>query len=214
MENATEARKELQNRGLNARIETFNALESFLGSLPGHGYYDVRTPILHTMNVAHLAPFSTIWAGEEMHPSPLYPPESPALIYCVSSGRTPFRFNTFVDDVGSTIVIGPTGSGKTVLLNTMALQDFRYPEMQVFYFDKDYGAYVVSKATGGVHYDFLGEQSNESTERLSLYTLGSSSGGKVEVISGLSSDFNIVSDKSHILKSQFLISRLGAGCVH
>ncbi len=170
--NATEVRKELQNRGLNARIETFNAIEAFLGSLPGHGYYDVRKPILHTMNVAHLAPFSTIWAGDEQHPSPMYPPGSPALMYCASSARTPFRFNTFTDDVGSAIVIGPTGSGKTVLLNAMALQDFRYPDMQVFYFDKDYGAYLVAKATGGMHYDLLGETKASEKNRLSLYPLG------------------------------------------
>lgn len=169
---AREVRKEFQNHGLNARIETFNAMEAFLGSLPGHGYYDVRKPILNTMNVAHLATFSTIWAGEEAHPSPLYPPESPPHMFCVSSGRTPFRFNTHIDDVGSAIVIGPTGSGKTVLLNTMALQDFRYPEMQVFYFDKDYGAYVISKATGGAHYDLLGEHEGSPEERLSLYPLG------------------------------------------
>ena len=172
IENAREVRKEFQNRGLNARIETFNAIEAFLGSLPGHGYYDVRKPILHTMNVSHLASFSTIWAGEEMHPSALYPPASPAHMFCVSSGRTPFRFNTFVDDVGSAIVIGPTGSGKTVLLNTMVLQDFRYPDMQVFYFDKDYGAYVVAKAAGGVHYDLLGEHDKDPENRIALYPLG------------------------------------------
>lgn len=168
--NASEVRKELQNRGLNARIETFNAIEAFLGSLPGHGYYDVRKPILHTINVAHLAPFSTVWAGDEQHPSPMYPPESPALMYCVANGRTPFRFNTFTDDVGSAIVIGPTGSGKTVLLNTMALQDFRYHNMQVFYFDKDYGAYLVAKATGGIHYDLLGESKSKAA-KLSFYPL-------------------------------------------
>ena len=171
-EYAAGVRKELQNRGLNARIETFNALEAFLGSLPGHGYYDVRKPILHTLNVAHLATFSTIWAGEEGHPSPLYPPNSPSHIFCVSSARTPFRFNTYIDDVGSAIVIGPTGSGKTVLLNTMALQDFRYPGMQVFYFDKDYGAYMVAKATGGAHYDLLGECDSATKNRLSFYPLG------------------------------------------
>ena len=172
IESASEVRKELQNRGLNARIETFNALEAFLGSLPGHGYYDVRKPLLHSMNLAHLATFSTIWAGEETHPSPLYPPNSPAHIFCVSSARTPFRFNSYIDDVGSAIVIGPTGSGKTVLLNTMALQDFRYPDMQVFYFDKDYGAYVIAKAIGGEHYDFLGEHDNNPDSRLALYPLG------------------------------------------
>jgi cobalt-zinc-cadmium efflux system membrane fusion protein len=44
--------------------------------------------------------------------------------------------------------------------------------------------------------------------------LGATSGDKIEIISGLSKDSNIVSDRSHVLKSQFLISRLGAGCVH
>jgi len=172
IESAAQIRKELQNRGLSARIETFNAVEAFLGSLPGHGYYDVRKPILHTMNVAHLSTFSTIWAGEELHPSPLYPPNSPAHMYCISSANTPFRFNTYIDDVGSAIVIGPTGSGKTVLLNTMALQDFRYPDLQIFYFDKDYGGYVVAKAAGGSHYDLLGEHDSSPDNRISLYPFG------------------------------------------
>lgn len=171
LENARQIRKELQNRGFNARVETFNAMEAFLGSLPGHGYYNVRKPILHSLNLAHLAPFSSMWAGEEFHPSPFYPEESPAQMYCVSSGQTPFRLNTFVDDVGSTIVIGPTGSGKTVLLNSLALQDFRYKDMQVFYFDKDYGAYFIAKATAGEHYDLLGQDKDENKHKISLYPL-------------------------------------------
>ena len=179
---ANETRKELQNQGLAARVETFNALEAFLGSLPGHGYYDVRKPLLHSMNVAHLSTFSTTWSGEENHPSPLYPPNSPAHMFCVSSGRTPFRFNTFADDVGSAIVIGPTGSGKTVLLNTMALQDFRYPDMQVFYFDKDYGAYATSKAVGGEHYDLLGEHDSNTDTRLSFYPLGGIDGTNADEV--------------------------------
>ena len=32
-----------------------NAVEAFLGTLPGHGYLNVRRPLLHSLNLADLA---------------------------------------------------------------------------------------------------------------------------------------------------------------
>ena len=40
-----------------------------------------------------------------------------------------------VGDVGHTLIVGPTGAGKSVLLALMALQFRRYPHSQVFAFD-------------------------------------------------------------------------------
>jgi hypothetical protein len=40
-----------------------------------------------------------------------------------------------VGDVGHTLIVGPTGAGKSVLLALMALQFRRYPQSQVFAFD-------------------------------------------------------------------------------
>ena len=45
-----------------------NAVEAWLGSLPGHAYANVRQPIVHTLNLAHLMPVSAVWAGPEAQP--------------------------------------------------------------------------------------------------------------------------------------------------
>ena len=47
-----EVLKQLQHHGFGARIEEANALEAWLGSLPGQGYQNVRRPLLHTLNLA------------------------------------------------------------------------------------------------------------------------------------------------------------------
>jgi type IV secretory pathway VirB4 component len=52
------------------------------------------------------------------------------------SGSTPFRLNLHVDDVGHTLIFGPTGSGKSTLLALIAAQFRRYENAQIFAFDK------------------------------------------------------------------------------
>ena len=44
-----------------------------------------------------------------------------------TDGATPFRLNLHVGDVGHTMIVGPTGAGKSVLLATLAAQWLRYP---------------------------------------------------------------------------------------
>ena len=43
--------------------ESVNSVEAWLGSLPGHVYANVRQPLVHTLNLAHLMPLSSVWAG-------------------------------------------------------------------------------------------------------------------------------------------------------
>ena len=45
--------------------ETFNAVEAWLSSFPGHVYANVRQPLVSTLNLAHLLPLSAVWAGPE-----------------------------------------------------------------------------------------------------------------------------------------------------
>jgi type IV secretion/conjugal transfer VirB4 family ATPase len=156
-EYARETLKILFNVGFNARIEGVNAVEAFMGTHPGNGYANVRKPIVHTRNVADFIPTTTIWPGAETNPCPFYPPKSPPLAYTATSGATPFRLNLHVGDVGHTLILGPTGAGKSTLLGLIAASHFRYPNAQVFIFDKGYSAYPLVKAAGGEHYDILGE---------------------------------------------------------
>ena len=58
------------------------------------------------------------------------------LTCCATRGNTPFMFVNHIGDVGHQMIIGPTGSGKSVFMNFMALQFLRYKDAQVFIFDK------------------------------------------------------------------------------
>ena len=106
-------------------IETVNAVEAWLGSLPGHVYANVRQPPISTLNLAHMIPLSAVWAGEARD----HHFKAPPLFLAKTEGSTPFRFSLHVGDVGHTLVVGPTGAGKSVLLALMALQFRRYPEL-------------------------------------------------------------------------------------
>ncbi|WP_394890409.1 conjugal transfer protein TrbE [Mesorhizobium sp. AaZ16] len=134
--------------------ESVNAVEAWLGSLPGHVYANVRQPLVHTLNLAHLMPLSSVWAGPARndHLSKVIGTEAPPLLFAETSGSTPFRLSTHVGDVGHMLIVGPTGAGKSVLLSLIALQFRRYPGAQVYLFDKGNSARAATLAMGGQHH--------------------------------------------------------------
>lgn len=151
-------RNVIQSLGFNARIEDLNAVEAWLGSLPGHVEPNVRRPLIHTLNLADLLPISSVWAGSDVSPCPMYPKNSPPLMMTLTTGSTPFRFNLHFDDLGHTLIFGPTGSGKSTLIATIASQFLRYPKAKVFAFDKGNSLLAFTKAVGGLHYDVGNEE--------------------------------------------------------
>ena len=146
--------------------ESVNAVEAWLGSLPGHVYANVRQPLLHTLNLAHLMPLSAVWAGPVRN-SHL---DAPPLLYAETSGSTPFRLSTHVDDVGHMLIVGPTGAGKSVLLSLIALQFRRYAGSQVYIFDKGNSARAAVLAMGGDHHA-LGAAADDITNALAFQPL-------------------------------------------
>ena len=128
--------------------ERVNAVEAWLSSLPGQVYANVRQPLVHTLNLAHLMPLSSVWAGpaENAHL------QGSPLLHARTSGSTPFRLSTHVGDVGHMFVAGPTGAGKSVLLALMILQFRRYAGSQVYIFDKGLSARAAVLACGGAHH--------------------------------------------------------------
>src|SRR5260370_9264213 len=114
-----------------------------------------------------------------MNPCPYYPKNTPALCYGATTGSTPFRLNLHVGDTGHTGIYGPTGSGKSVALGTIAANFRAVPDGQIFFFDKGYSAFVLTRALGGQHLD-LGEDEvplqplariDDETDRMKLQTL-------------------------------------------
>jgi len=159
--------KVIQGRDFTAMVETVNAVDAWLGSLPGHAYANVRQPPISTLNLAHMIPLSAVWAGPERDEHFGAPP----LLYGKTEGSTPFRLSLHVGDVGHTLVVGPTGAGKSVLLALMALQFRRYDRAQVFAFDFGGSIRAAALAMGGDWHDLGGGLTEGSDASVSLQPL-------------------------------------------
>ena len=151
------AEKVIQGRDFTCMPETLNAIEAWLGSLPGHLYANVRQPPVSTLNLVHMIPISAVWAGPARNDHL----DGPPLFYAETEGSTPFRFSPHVGDVGHTLVVGPTGSGKSVLLALMALQFRRYAGAQIFAFDFGGSIRCATVACGGDWQDLAGALSDD-----------------------------------------------------
>ncbi|MAC57611.1 MAG: conjugal transfer protein TrbE [Novosphingobium sp.] len=160
--------KVIQGRDFTCLVEGMNAIEAWLGSLPGHTYANVRQPPISTLNLAHLIPLSAVWAGPERDEHF----GSPPLLYGRTEGSTPFRFSLHVGDVGHTLIVGPTGAGKSVLLALMAMQFRRYENAQVFAFDFGGSIRAAALGMGGDWQDLGGGLSNDDDGGVQLQPLG------------------------------------------
>ena len=143
----------INGRGFVTIHEKVNAVDAWLGTHPGNAYANVRVPLVSTLNLAHMMPLSAVWAGPENN---AHLDDGP-LLYATTEGHTPFRLVTHQGDVGHTLVVGPTGAGKSVLLNLLAMQFKRYPGAQVFTFDKGASSRATIDALGGDFYSLGAE---------------------------------------------------------
>lgn len=139
----------IQGRGFVTIPETLNAVDAWLSSVPGHAYANVRQPIVSTLNLAHMMPVSAVWAGPERNAHL----DGPPLIVTRTDGATPFRLVMHIGDVGHTLIVGPTGMGKSLLLATLAMQFRRYPGSRIFAFDMGRSMRATILGLGGEHYD-------------------------------------------------------------
>jgi type IV secretion/conjugal transfer VirB4 family ATPase len=139
--------------GFGARIETVNAVDAFLGTLPGHGAPNVRRPVVSGAAIADLVPVTSTWPGLAHNPCPYYPVDSPPLLWAATDGSTPFRVNLHVSDVGHAMIVGQTGAGKSTLVGLLTAQFLRYAGARVFLFDVGYSSWVLCHALGGRHVD-------------------------------------------------------------
>ena len=120
-----------------------------------------------TLNLAHMIPLSAVWAGPDRDEHLGAPP----LFFGRTEGATPFRFSLHVGDVGHTLVVGPTGAGKSVLLALMALQFRRYPHNQIFAFDFGGSIRAAALAMGGDWHDLGGDLTDGASASVSLQPL-------------------------------------------
>jgi type IV secretion system protein VirB4 len=70
------------------------------------------------------------------------------------------------------MIVGPTGAGKSVLLALLALQFRRYPQAQVYIFDKGFSARAAVLAMGGAHHALgLGGDGDDAGQAIAFQPL-------------------------------------------
>jgi type IV secretion system protein VirB4 len=151
--------------------EDNNAMDAFLGTIPGHGSCNIRRVFVNSKQLAHFIPLGSVWAGDErVSSSSLLPKNAPVCFMAKTTGSTPFRFNVDHHDIGHGATLGPTGAGKTTFEQFKMTQFFRYPNAHGFIFDKDLSQYGWTYAMGGKHYNIGDDNSIGFAPLLNLET--------------------------------------------
>lgn len=136
---------EMVNVGIEPIREKIILEQAYWSQLPANFGYIGRPSKINTMNLAGFV---------SMHNYPLGKIKGnhwgdAVTVFDTTSG-TPYFFNFHTRDVGHTTIIGPTGAGKTVLMNFLCAQAQKF-NCRLFMFDKDRGAEIFVRAIGGAY---------------------------------------------------------------
>lgn len=115
----------------------------FWAQFPGNFKDIARRSLISTGNFAALASLHNFPTGQASGNH-----WGDAITVLETTSGTPYHFNFHKGDLGNFTVIGPSGTGKTVVLTFLLAQAAKLGPRTV-YFDKDRGAEIFIRATGG-----------------------------------------------------------------
>ena len=131
------------NVGLSSVRESLNMEPAFWAQFPANTSYIVRKSTINTLNLAGFVSFHNYPSGKITGNH-----WGDAVTVMDTTSGTPYFFNFHARDVGHTMIIGPTGGGKTMLLNFLTAQAQKF-KPRLFFFDKDRGAEIFIRAING-----------------------------------------------------------------
>ncbi|SMP80771.1 VirB4 family type IV secretion/conjugal transfer ATPase [Novosphingobium panipatense] len=144
-DNLSGARAALADAGLVSAREGPALEAAFWSQLPGNFAWRSRPAAITSRNFAALSPFHTYPSGKA---SGNHWGQAVALLK--TAAQSPYYFNFHRADIGHTLIIGPTGTGKTVVQNFLMAQLEKTGAQQIF-IDKDRGAEIYVRASGGTY---------------------------------------------------------------
>ena len=150
------ARSLLADSGLTVAREDLALEAAFWAQLPGNFAWRPRAAVITSRNFAAMAPFHDYPTGQA---SGNHWGEALALLSTSAGG--PFYFSLHASDptepdggarrdIGHTLLCGPTGSGKTVLMGFLMAMAVKQGATQIV-FDKDQGLEILVRALGGAY---------------------------------------------------------------
>lgn len=154
-ENLAEAGTALGEVGLIPKISDVAIEASFWSQLPANWSYRTRPSPITSQNFLCFSSFHNFMRGK-----PNGNPWGAAVTILKTTSRTPVYFNFHYSPIaedstdkrllGNTMIIGQSGSGKTVLLSFLMAQ-LQSAKPTIVAFDKDRGMEIAVRALGGVY---------------------------------------------------------------
>jgi type IV secretion system protein VirB4 len=141
----TDISSELSRMSIVTVREDLNMEAAFWAQLPGNFSYIARSSLISSLNYAGLFSAHNFPSGKtkKLH-------WGTPIALMETTSQTAYYFNFHVDDVGNFTVMGPTGSGKTVVLSFLMANALRVtPRPRCVFFDKDNGGEIFVTALGG-----------------------------------------------------------------
>jgi type IV secretion system protein TrbE len=166
---AEECEEILQQARLLPRLEKLHKFSSFAATVAGSHDEVARWQRIATENFADLTPLRSVSSGSYLNNwlSESLGAPAHALLVLPTMHRTPLYFTGYVGDVGHTLIIGPTGTGKTTVA-VLAWTAFRqYPGARVIVFDKNYSCRPSIMVQGGSYIDLNPEKVSTGETRMS-----------------------------------------------
>ncbi len=136
------------------RVETLNLFSAWISSLPGSIEANARKQFISTGNVSCLMSLTSPYQGESNNmlleeitgcglPNAYGVLPNKAIYNLNLNGRS---------NSGHTFILGPTGSGKSILLSFLAASWGKYPNSRVIIFDKGASSSHLVRGNGGAEY--------------------------------------------------------------
>lgn len=147
--------------------EKQHLFSAFSGAVPGQWKEIERWTFEEIRSLSDLSPYLTVREGEKQNRylAQQTGKAASALTVLPTDFLTPFYFNFHAGDLGHTLVVGPSRTGKSVILNFLISQYRKYGA-KIFIFDKDFSCRIPTLLQGGEHINLAVDGGNVSLNPL------------------------------------------------
>lgn len=135
--------------GFWCKNDTYNMYSSYFGAVAGNNGMNKRTGLTPSTSLLCMVSMSTPFLGFQYNEHL----KEHSLVNGLTENNDLYHFNLHVSDVGHTLIVGPAGSGKSVLLGLIASQFMRYKNAKIIFFDKNQSSKVLCRCSGGEFYN-------------------------------------------------------------